>query len=161
MQDAISSPVRGLEQQYTSATPDQKEEAKLRMGAVLDTLIQDIDNRCGNIRSHSLEDEIMAHEKISSNIIQEMKPFAKHKSFQMVIDDFIAPKLSIVKVGFDLIMEHLVKKLVTLRLYEKRISSLERENKILKTINLNEEIQFIVNEHLVNYMRKKRAAKVI
>lgn len=54
-----------------------------------------------------------------------------------------------------------MKKLVTLRLYEKRISSLERENKILKTINLNEEIQFIVNEHLVNYMRKKRSARVI
>lgn len=105
MKSGILSPSRSLENEYRSASPEQKDEAKDKMTTVLKTLISDIDDRCNNIKSYSLEDEISAHEKISSNIIMEMRPFAKHKSFQKVIDNFMAPKLSIVKVGFDLIME--------------------------------------------------------
>jgi hypothetical protein len=123
--------------------------------------MKDIDTRCQNVRGITFEAEIIAHESISKGIIQEMRPFSKHKSFQKVIEDFVAPKLSIVKVGFDLIMEELVKRLVRLKLYEKRIQSLENENKIYKTIIMSEELSFIVNEHLVNFMNRKRAQKAI
>lgn len=123
--------------------------------------MKDIDQRCQNVRGITFEAEIVAHESISKGIIQEMRPFSKHKSFQKVIEDFVAPKLSIVKVGFDLIMEELVKRLVRLKLYEKRMSALETENKIYKTIVMSEELSFIVNEHLINFMARRRAQKCV
>ena len=155
-----SKAVDAVVDQYKSASDEEKQEASKRMASMLEGLITDVDRRCNSLTSVTMSEED-ALESISSKLNSNFNSFVKHSTFISLLEDLSENRESILKVAINIIIDSLVKRMISLRFSEKKVSLLDKENKMLKGIVFEEEI--IVG--CVEVIRKKnlssRAARKI
>lgn len=118
---------------YMSASEDQKVEAAQRISRILEGLITDIDRRCGSLNTTTMR-EVDALESVASKFSSSFTSFVNHITFKALLDDSNSSRESVLKVAINTIIENFVKRMISLRFSEKRISLLTSQNKFLKGI---------------------------
>jgi len=125
---------------YMSASQDQKAEAALRISRILEGLISDIDRRCASLNTTTMR-EVDALESVANKFSSSFTSFVNHIAFKALLDDSNSSRESVLKVAVNTIIENFVKRMISLRFSEKRISLLTSQNRFLKGIVFDESVR--------------------
>jgi hypothetical protein len=149
-----------IEDNYQSASDDQKTEASSKLLKVLEALIVDIDRRCQGVRISAMK-ESDANSFITNEFSSVVTPFANHDQFKSVLDELKGNKVSLLKVAINMIVENLIKKQVAFRFAEKKSHLLQQQVSFLKEIVFSPELSDVYFEAIRKRRMTDRAARQI
>jgi len=140
----------------TILSDDERNDLTSKLTEVIDHLVAEIDKKCSHLNSMK-SDEIETKATIFKSVLLKIKPFARHARFKEILSNAKIPKMAVIKLGMDLILERFVERLVSLKLEENKNRLLRYECKQLKTLYTNDTIK----EQLILCIKKERAARLI
>jgi hypothetical protein len=149
-----------IEDNYQSASDDQKTEASSKLLKVLEALIADIDRRCQGSRISAMREK-EATAIITDEFTSVVTPFANHDQFKAVLDELKGNKVSLLKVAINMIVENLIKKQVAFRFTEKKSILLQNQVAFLKEIVFSPELSAVYFEAIRKRRLTERAARQI
>ena len=148
------------ENQYRSASVEDKNTAQSMILKALESLVNEVETKCCTAAANSMNEE-EALNQVSQRMGKLISGFASSATFTKLLDDFSANRFSIMKLAIGTIVDSLVKKLVVLGFAFKQKDLLNKQNTFLKSIVFDEK----VNEQCINVIRtrnmSRRAAVVI